>query len=66
MRHVYKICTGKIEGKRQLRRPSGRWQDNTEMYLTETGLKGVDWIQMAQEWGRWRVLVNTVINLEVP
>jgi hypothetical protein len=25
--------------------------------------RGVEWIQMAQNKGRWRALVNTVINL---
>jgi hypothetical protein len=26
---------------------------------------GVDWIQLAQDRGRWRALVNTAMNLRV-
>jgi hypothetical protein len=26
---------------------------------------GVEWIQLAQDRGRWRALVNTVMNLRV-
>ena len=35
------------------------------MDLREVGLGGVDWTDLAQERGRWRALVNTVINLRV-
>jgi hypothetical protein len=34
------------------------------MDLKETGW-GVKWIQLAQDRGRWRALVNAVINLRV-
>jgi hypothetical protein len=27
---------------------------------------GVDWIDMAQDRDQWRVLVNTVMNFQVP
>jgi hypothetical protein len=27
---------------------------------------GMDWIDMAQDKDRWRVLVNAVMNLRVP
>jgi hypothetical protein len=36
------------------------------MDLLEIGLGGVDWIGLAQDRYRWRVLVNTVMNLRVP
>jgi hypothetical protein len=26
----------------------------------------MDWIDLAEERGRWRALVNTVMNLQVP
>jgi hypothetical protein len=30
------------------------------------GWDGVDWIDLAQDRGQWRALVNTVMNLRVP
>jgi hypothetical protein len=27
---------------------------------------GMDWIELAQDMGRWRALVNAVMNLKVP
>jgi hypothetical protein len=34
------------EGKRPLRRPWHRWEDNIRMDVREIGCKGVDWIHM--------------------
>jgi hypothetical protein len=34
--------------------------------LREIEWDGVDWIEMAQDRGQWRALVNTVMNLRVP
>jgi hypothetical protein len=33
------------------------------MDLRETGWGSVEWIQLAQDRGRWRAYVNTVMNL---
>jgi hypothetical protein len=35
------------------------------MDLQEVGWS-MDWIDLAQDRGRWRVLVNAVMNLQVP
>jgi hypothetical protein len=43
---------GKPEGKRTLRRPSHRWEDNIKMNLQEVGYGGVDWIELAQDRDR--------------
>jgi len=36
------------------------------MGLQEMGWGVIDWIKLAQDRGRWRVLVNAVMSLQVP
>jgi hypothetical protein len=57
---------GKPEGKRPLRRPRRRWEDDIKMDLREIGWGGMDWIDLAQDRDQWSALVNTVMNLRVP
>jgi hypothetical protein len=64
-RKVYKVLVGKPEGKTPLGRPRCRWVDGLSMDLREIGSGSVEWIQLAQDWGRWWALVNTVMNLWV-
>jgi hypothetical protein len=66
MRNAYKMVVENSEGKRPLKRPRCRWEDNIRMDITEVGWEGVDWMQLAQERGHLRAVVNTVMNLEVP
>jgi len=35
------------------------------MDLQEVGYEGMDWIDVAQDRGRWRALFNAVMNLRV-
>jgi hypothetical protein len=64
-RGVYKVLVGKPEGKRPLGRPRRRWEDNIRLDLKEVGYGVMDWIGLAQDRDRWRVLVNVVVNLRV-
>jgi hypothetical protein len=50
---------------RPLGRPRSRWLDNIKMDLVEVGWGDVDWIGLAQDRDRWRVLVNSVLNFRV-
>jgi hypothetical protein len=36
------------------------------MYLRWKGWDGMDWIDLAQIRDQWRVLMNMVMNLQVP
>ena len=60
------FLVGKPEGKRPLRIPRSRWEDNIKMDLKELGCGGMDWIELAEDRDRWRALVNAVMNLRVP
>jgi hypothetical protein len=57
---------GKPEGKKPLGRPRRRLVDNIMMDLEEVGWGDVDWIGLAKDRNRWRALVNSVLNLQVP
>jgi hypothetical protein len=65
-RIAYRILVGKPEGKRPLGRSRRRWVGNIKIDLREIGWDGVDWIDLAQNTGHWRAIVNTVMNLRVP
>jgi len=43
MRNAYKILFRNSKGKRSLRRPSYKWEDNTRINVREA----VDWIHLA-------------------
>jgi hypothetical protein len=49
------MLVGKPEGKRPLGRPRCRWVDNIKMDVGDIGWNGMYW-----------VLMNMVINLQVP
>jgi len=49
---VYKVPVGKPEGKRRLRRPRRRWEDNIKMDLQEVGGGCGDWMELAQDRSR--------------
>ena len=33
-------------------------EDNTKLSLTEVGLEGVEWIDLAQDRDKWRAVMN--------
>ena len=64
-RAVYRVLVGKPEGRRPLGRPRRRWVDNIRTDLQEVGCGYMDWIGLAQDRYRWRILVSAVINFRV-
>jgi hypothetical protein len=65
-RGLYRVLVGRPVGKSPLGRPRRRWGNNINMDLSEIGIDGANWIQLAQDRGQWRGCVNTVVNLWVP
>jgi len=65
-RGVYTVLVRKPEGKRSLRRPRSRWEDNIKMDLQEVGCGVMDWIELVQDRDSWRTLLNEVMNLRIP
>jgi hypothetical protein len=63
-RKLYKVLVGKLEGKRPLGRPRRGWEVGIRMDLGRSA-GGVEWIQLAQDRGRWRAVVRAVMNLRV-
>jgi hypothetical protein len=59
MENAYKILIGKPEGKRSLERHRCRWD------LKKIRRDGVNWIDLVQNMGRWRVPFNTIMILRV-
>jgi len=57
---------GKLEGRRPMGSPRHRWVDNIRLDLEELGCGYMDWIGVAQDRDRWRMLVNAVMNLWAP
>jgi hypothetical protein len=66
-RSVYKVLVGNLkEGDRLEKKNRREWEDNIKMDFHEVGCGSMEWIDLAQNTDRWRVLVNVVMNLRVP
>jgi transposase len=63
--NAYRILVGKPEGGRPQGRPRHRWENNIKMDLRKVGWDGMDWIDLVQDAGQWRALLNMVMNLWV-
>jgi hypothetical protein len=60
------VIDGKARRKELLGKPRNRWMGNIKMDLGEVGWGDVDWIGLAQDRNRWRVIIKAVMNLQVP
>jgi hypothetical protein len=58
---VYRVLVGRPE----IKRLRCKREDNIKLDLTQIGIDGVNWIQLAQDSVQWRAFVNTVMNLRV-
>ena len=55
----------RLEKRRPLRRPRGKREDNIKMRLQKVGWGNMDWIDLAQDRGRWRALVYAVMSIRI-
>jgi transposase len=62
---AYRILVGRPEGRRPLGRPGVDGRIILK-WIFKKWNGGMDWIELAQDKGRWRALVNAVMNLRVP
>jgi hypothetical protein len=65
-RGKYRILVRKPEGKRPLGKLSHRLKDNNKMDLQEVRCGGMEWIELAQDWDKWRTLINALTKLRFP
>jgi hypothetical protein len=56
----------KSEGKERLIKPNSRWKNNIKMDFKQISLDGLDWIELAQKIVKWRAVVNTEMNRQIP
>lgn len=56
----------KLEGKDHYLKPICGWGNNIKMDLKNVGREDVDLIYVAEDKDKWRVLVDTDMNLRVP
>ena len=56
-RGVYRVLVEQPEGHRPVGRHRRRWEDNIKMDLQKVVLRGMDWIELAQDRDRWRTFV---------
>jgi hypothetical protein len=52
-RDAHRVLMGKPEGERPLGRPRRKWEDNIKRDLQDVGWVGMDWIDLAQNRGKW-------------
>ena len=63
--NTFKMLTDKPTGKSSLRRPRRRWEDNIRMDIKEIDINTRNWVDLTQDRGYWRALVNAALNPRV-
>ena len=65
-RGAYRVLVGKTEGKRRDHVEDSGIDGRTILKSSESGIRGMDWIDVAQDRDTWRAFVNAVMNLRFP
>ena len=58
-RHAHRVLVGQPEGERErpLGWPRRKWEDNIKRDLQDVGWVDMDWIDLAQDRGKWEGLL---------
>ena len=64
MKNAQRVLVGKPE--RDNLKYRRRWQYSIKTIVEEVGWKAVEWIRLNKKRDTWRVLVNAVMNSQVP
>ena len=65
-RNAYRVLVGRTEGRRLLERHRRRWENSIRVDFQEVEWGSMDWIALAQNRDKFRVLVNAIMNIRVP
>jgi hypothetical protein len=57
---------GKLEEKGMLGRAMHKWENNIRINVREVVWECLDWIHLAQDRDQWLVLVNVIMNPQIP
>ena len=55
----------KTERKESFKRTVHGWQDNIKLDLKDTEWEAMEWIDLAQDREKWRVLLNTATKFRL-
>jgi hypothetical protein len=58
------LLVEELEGKRPLGRGRHKWVNNAKMDLRGIGCCYMDWIDLAEDMGKCRALVKTIMNVQ--
>jgi hypothetical protein len=64
-KNTYKILMGKPEGKRLLRRPGLKWEDNIKVDRIAVGLEVLDRINLVPDSDEWQAAVKIIVNRRI-
>jgi hypothetical protein len=62
-KNAHEGLVGKCEGKRPLRRPRHKWEDDIKIHFKETGRKNMNSIDLPQDRVQCQAVVDTVMNM---
>jgi hypothetical protein len=60
------LWCGKLKVRQPLEKPRRRWEGKIQIYLRGRGQESVDSINLEQDGGKWRAVVETEMDIRFP